>query len=82
MVTTLPSFPLLDSVATFLSDAAVLLTVDRELFIDNLLVGIHFIIVRIRWTGLALWEFEFTFPGSLTSTFLCSRYLSRPSTFE
>ena len=36
---------------------------------DNLLVRIHFIIVMIRWTGLAPWEFEFRFPGSLTSTF-------------
>ena len=45
---------------------------ERELFIDNLLVRIHFIIVMIRWTGLAPWKFEFTFPGSLTSTFLCS----------
>ena len=40
------------------------------MFIDNLLVRIHFIIVMIRWTGLAPWEFEFPFPGSLTSTFL------------
>jgi len=24
----------------------------------------------IRWTGLAPWEFQFPFPGSLTSTFL------------
>jgi len=24
----------------------------------------------IRWTGLAPWEFEFRFPGSLTATFL------------
>ena len=24
----------------------------------------------IKWTGLAQWEFEFPFPGSLTSTFL------------
>jgi len=24
----------------------------------------------IRWTGLAHWEFGFTFPGSLISTFL------------
>ena len=31
----------------------------REFFIDNLLVRIHFIIVMIRWTGLA--------PGSLDS---------------
>ena len=27
----------------------------------------------IRWTGLAPWEFEFPFPGSLTSTFLADR---------
>ena len=39
---------------------------EREFFIDNLLVRIHFIIVMIRWTGLAPWEFEFPFPGSLT----------------
>ena len=39
-------------------------------FIDNLLVRIHFIIVMIRWTGLASWEFEFPFPGSLTSIYL------------
>jgi len=43
---------------------------ERELFIDNLLVRIHFIIVMIRWAGLTPWEFEFAFPGSLTSTFL------------
>jgi len=43
---------------------------EREFFIDNLLVRIHFIIVMIRWTGLAPWKFEFPFPGSLTSTFL------------
>ena len=42
----------------------------REFLIDNLLVRIHFIIVMIRWTGLAPREFEFPFPGSLTSTFL------------
>ena len=39
---------------------------EREFFIDNLLVRIHFIIVMIRWTGLAPCEFEFPFPGSLT----------------
>ena len=33
-------------------------------------VRIHFIIVMIRWTGLAPWEFECPFSGSLTSTFL------------
>ena len=43
---------------------------EREFCIDNLLVQIHFIIVMIGWTGLAPWEFEFPFPGSLTSTFL------------
>ena len=43
---------------------------EREFFIDNLLVRIHFIIVMRRWTGLAPWEFEFPSPGSLTSTFL------------
>ena len=47
----------------FLFDAFTHLPVERELFIDNLLV----IIVMIRWTGLAPWESEFTLPGSLTS---------------
>jgi len=42
----------------------------REFFIDHLLVRIHFVIEMIRWTGLAPWEFESPFPGSLTSTFL------------
>jgi len=42
----------------------------RHFFIDNLLVRIHFIFVMNRWTGLAPWEFEFLFPGSLTSTSL------------
>ena len=36
---------------------------NREFFIDNLLVRIYFIIVMIRWTGLAPWEFEFPFSG-------------------
>jgi len=44
--------------------------VEGEFFIDNLLVRIHFIIEMIWWTGLAPWEFEFRFPGSVTSTFL------------
>ena len=43
---------------------------EREFFVDHLLVRIHFIIVMIRWTGLAPWEFEFPFSGSLASTFL------------
>ena len=42
----------------------------RAKVIDNLLVRIHFIIVMIRWTGLAPWGFEFPFPGSLSSTFI------------
>ena len=39
---------------------------EREFFIDNLLVRIHFIIVMMRWTGLAPWEFEFPFANSLS----------------
>ena len=31
---------------------------EREFFIDNLLVRIHFIVEMIWWTGLAPWEFE------------------------
>ena len=38
---------------------------EREFFVDNLLVRIHFIIVMVRWTGLAPWEFESPFPCSL-----------------
>jgi len=30
--------------------------VEREFFVDNLLVRIHFIIGMIRWTGLAPWD--------------------------
>ena len=44
--------------------------ISHPFFIDTLLVRIHFIIVMIRWTGLAPWEFEIAFPGILTSTFL------------
>ena len=43
---------------------------ERESVIDSLLVRIHLIIVMIRFTGPTPWEFEFPFPGSLTSTFL------------
>ena len=35
---------------------------EKEFFMDDLLVRIHFIIVMIRWTGLAPWEFKFPFP--------------------
>ena len=48
---------------------------ERDFFTDNLLVRVHFIIVIIRWTGLAPWEFEFPFPGSLASTFLQVAYM-------
>ena len=41
-----------------------------EFDFDNLMVRIHCIIVMIRWTGHAPWEFEFLFPVSRTSTFL------------
>ena len=40
--------------------------VEREFFIDNLLVRIHFIIVMIRWTGLAPWEIEKLLQGYLS----------------
>ena len=40
---------------------------EREFFMDNLLVRIHFV---IRWTGLAPCECEFPFSGSLTAAFL------------
>ena len=43
---------------------------ERERVVDNPLVRIHFIIVMIWWTGLAPWEFEYPFPGSLICTFL------------
>jgi len=46
----------------------------------NLLVRIHFIVVMIRWTGFALWEFEFPFPGNLTSTFQNNR--RRPTSWR
>ena len=42
---------------------------EREFLLDNLLVRIHLIIEMIWWTGLAPWEFELPFPGSLTYTF-------------
>ena len=51
---------------------------EREFFIDNLLVRIHFIIEMIRWTGLAPWEFEFPFLVSLIFTFLVSSVVLHP----
>ena len=52
------------------------LLLEREFFIDNLLVRIYFIIVMIGWTGLAPWEFESPFPDSLRSTLLSLPLLS------
>ena len=46
------------------------LVIERYFLINNLMARIQFIIVMIKWTGPAPWEFEFPFPGSLTSTFL------------
>ena len=34
---------------------------EKEFFLDNLLVRIHLIFEMIKWTGLAPWEFEFSF---------------------
>ena len=39
-------------------------------YVATVQVRILFIILMIGWTGLAPWEFEFHFTGSLTSTFL------------
>ena len=41
---------------------------EREIFVNNLQARIHLIIEMIWWTGHAPWEFEFPFPGGLTST--------------
>ena len=49
---------------------------ERDFFIDNLLVRIHFIIEMIGWPGLAPWGFEFPFPGSLVSTLLNPKLLT------
>ena len=54
---------------------------EREFFIDNLLVRIHFIIVVIWWTGFAPWDFGFPFPGSQISTVLFPFPGSLTSTF-
>ena len=50
---------------------------EREFFVDNLLVRIHFIIVRIRWTGLAPWDFESPSPKQVR---LRTTRTARPST--
>ena len=43
---------------------------EKEFFTDNLLVRVPLNIKMIRWTGLAPWEFEFSFPNGLIATFL------------
>ena len=42
---------------------------ERVFFIDKITVQIHSVIVMIRWTRLAPWEYEFPFQGSLTFSF-------------
>jgi len=51
---------------------------EREFFIHNLLVRIHFIIVMIRWTGLAPWEF----PGAGDSIIQSLRFTGVPRSKE
>ena len=51
-------------------------SIEKDFLSANLLV--RFIIVMIWWTGLASWEFELFFPGSLTSTFLGRSVLTPP----
>jgi len=51
----------------------------REFFIDNLLVQIHVIIVMIRWTGLAPWEFEFPFDEKVVATRLAVAHATVPA---
>ena len=54
---------------------------NREFFIDNLLVQIHFIIEMIGWTGLTLWEVDipFTPPPSALNRCRADSPLIRPS---
>ena len=54
----------------------------RDFYIDNLLVRIHFIIVMIRWTGLAPWECEFPFPGSVITGHQLARIFGRGRDFS
>ena len=50
----------------------------REFLIDNLLVRIHVIIVMIRRTGLAPWEFEFSALASRIVNITLSSASPRP----
>ena len=46
--------------------------IERDFFIDNLLVRTHYTIVMIRWPGLAPWEFAC--PYIYTSVAAANRY--------
>jgi hypothetical protein len=55
---------------------------ERDLVTDNLQVRMHYIIEMIWWAGLAPWEFELPFPGSLIpptseahASIICARVL-------
>jgi len=57
-----PLYKLLSEVPLYtLRDAIHEVFLERELFIDSLLVRIHVIIVMISLTGLARWEFNSLF---------------------
>ena len=62
------------SAQTFPGTARALSSIIGELFINNVLVRNHFIIVMIRWTGLAPWGFPFT-GGLMNSLFQVALYL-------
>jgi len=36
---------------------------EREFLLDNLLVRLHFIIMMIKWTGLAPWKLMISWTG-------------------
>ena len=46
---------------------------ERVFFVDNQLVRIRLVTETIWRASLVPWEFEFSFPGSLISTFLASQ---------
>ena len=50
---------------------------EREFFIHNLLIRIHFVIEMMWWMGLATWRFEIHFQGHLISTFQSVRERER-----
>jgi len=58
-----PALEACEAIAELAKDPAVAATPSLQV-----LVRIRFIIEMIWWIGLAPWEFEFPFPGSLIST--------------